>query len=74
MPWCDPCSRFHTTAAASEGSDTPLNCPTCGAPFGAEMEANEGISAPWHFWLLLAGVVGYLGWRLVQGLLWLVGL
>lgn len=27
---------------------------------------------PWHFWVLVAAVVVYLGWRLVQGLAWVV--
>lgn len=27
---------------------------------------------PWHFWLLVAAVVLYLGWRLVQGIAWLL--
>jgi hypothetical protein len=25
---------------------------------------------PWHFWLLLAALVVYLGWRVVQGVGW----
>jgi len=32
-----------------------------------------GDRAPWHFWVLLAAVVVYLGWRLVQGVAWVVG-
>jgi hypothetical protein len=29
--------------------------------------------APWHFKLLVAAVVVYLGWRLVQMIGWIVG-
>jgi hypothetical protein len=25
---------------------------------------------PWHFWLLLAALALYLGWRLIQGVGW----
>jgi hypothetical protein len=28
---------------------------------------------PWHFWLLLLAAGIYLGWRLVQGIMWGVG-
>jgi len=31
---------------------------------------DEGVRAPWHFWLMVAGVGLYLGWRLVQGVFW----
>jgi hypothetical protein len=31
---------------------------------------DEGVRAPWHFWLMVAGVGLYLGWRLVQGIFW----
>ncbi|MCP4228498.1 MAG: hypothetical protein GY929_19560 [Actinomycetia bacterium] len=29
--------------------------------------------APWHFWVMVVALVGYLGWRLVDGIIWLVG-
>lgn len=41
-------------------------CPTCGAQIG------EPVSTPWHFKLLLVAVALYLGWRLVQGIAWLI--
>jgi hypothetical protein len=28
--------------------------------------SEERVKAPWHFWVLVAAVVIYLGWRLVQ--------
>jgi len=28
--------------------------------------------APWHFWLLVIALVLYLGWRLIQGIEWLL--
>jgi len=27
---------------------------------------------PWHFWLLLGALVLYLGWRLIEGIAWLI--
>jgi hypothetical protein len=33
----------------------------------------ERLRVPWHFWLLVAALVVYLGWRLVQGVGWLLG-
>ena len=28
--------------------------------------------APWHFWVMVVALVAYLGWRLVDGVLWLI--
>ena len=80
MPWCATCDRFYNpNSLRPDGT-----CPTCGrqvaeataaVPDGeaAEPEKLRRFSdepAPWHFKVLLAGVVGYLGWRLLQGLGW----
>jgi hypothetical protein len=43
-------------------------CPTCGRAI-AEPQVERG--APWHFKLLLAAVVLYLGFRAWQGVDWL---
>ncbi len=78
MPWCETCSKFWTPTAMKEDG----TCPTCGrvlakpdAPVSApltadtvdvrELAGKEG-RAPWHFKLLVAALVIYLGWRLVQ--------
>ena len=29
-------------------------------------------TAPWHFWLVVAMATVYLGWRAVEGVVWLV--
>ncbi len=48
-------------------------CPSCGAaveagPFAASAPPAAAASrVPWHFWILLALAVAYLGWRAVQG-------
>ncbi len=64
MPWCDECSKFwNPNSMPPDGS-----CPTCGRLIGEPIDT----SVPWHFWVLVAATVVYLGWRAVQGLEWLV--
>lgn len=43
-------------------------CPNCGRSI-ATIEPE--LSTPWHFKLLVAAVVLYLGWRLVQLVDWI---
>lgn len=66
MPWCEPCAKYHAPSALREDG----TCPTCGGAVGdAEVRAAHVAgeeSTPWHFKLLVAATVGYLGWRLVQ--------
>jgi len=63
MPWCEDCAKFwNPTSLPPDGS-----CPTCGRVIGDPPDT----SIPWHFWLLLAAAVFYLGWRYVQGIVWL---
>ena len=64
MPWCEDCARFwNPNSMPSDGT-----CPTCGRTL-AEPASTR---VPWHFWLLVAGVSIYLGWRLLQGVGWLI--
>lgn len=69
MPWCDTCDRFYNpNTLRSDGT-----CPTCGRTVtAAQSPAGETASggAPWHFKLLIAATVVYLGYRLFQGLVW----
>lgn len=76
MPWCPGCDRFLSPATVA----TTGTCPRCGgpvdpgrarAPVAPEEEAPEPL--PWHFKLLAGAIVGYLGWRAVQGVAWLIG-
>ena len=85
MPWCGTCDRFYNpNSLRPDGS-----CPTCGrvvAEPGERAEPTVGDAAPeklrrfsdepapWHFKVLLAGVIGYLAWRLLQGVGWFVHL
>lgn len=63
MPWCETCSEFH----APEALDGEGACPECGTVIG------EPHNVPWHFKLLIVAVVIYLGWRLIQGIVWVIG-
>jgi hypothetical protein len=66
MPWCEPCGRFFNPNTLHEDG----TCPACGAEL-AKPKAPPKV--PWHFWLLVLGVVVYLGWRTVQGVMWVTG-
>ena len=58
MPWCEDCSRFwNPNTMNRDGS-----CPTCGRLIAPPARV------PWHFWLLLAALILYLGFRAWQGL------
>ncbi|MFN0029390.1 MAG: hypothetical protein ACKV2O_19715 [Acidimicrobiales bacterium] len=70
MPWCEPCAKFWSpNTVRADGS-----CPACGTGVGGGVgrrrPATGWRSVPWHFWLLLAALAAYLGWRFVQGLWW----
>ena len=82
MPWCEPCSRFYNpNSLRADGS-----CPSCGRKLAAGDGSDTSAAAtktsttasrtkvPWHFWLLIAAVAIYLGWRALQGVGWLVDL
>jgi len=67
MPWCATCDKFFNPASIDEGGV----CPECGKALElGELTKNdigEETKVPWHFWVGVAAVVIYLGWRLIQG-------
>ena len=65
MPWCEPCGRYLTPTTLTEDGD----CPSCGDHLADVVERPK---APWHFWLLVIALSIYLGWRLIQGIIWLI--
>ncbi len=69
MPWCETCSRFYNPSAlAADGT-----CKTCGQFIAEPPEDGEdNAKVPWHFWLLVVALVLYLGWRLVQTIIWAI--
>ncbi|MET0729473.1 MAG: hypothetical protein ABWZ76_14365 [Acidimicrobiales bacterium] len=71
MPWCETCDRFFNPNTLQ----TDGTCPTCGRqvaepPVGAAEP--EAIGAPWHFKLLLGATAVYLGYRLFEGIVWVL--
>lgn len=78
VPWCDGCDRFYNpNTLRPDGT-----CPTCGRQVAAPGPPStargapapeappERDRAPWHFKVLVAATAAYLGWRLVEGLIW----
>lgn len=69
VPWCDQCDAF----VAESDVVGERDCPTCGRKVDtSDRGAPRTAKAPWHFWLLVIGVVLYLGWRLIEGIVWVV--
>ncbi|MFL3021821.1 MAG: hypothetical protein EVA19_00285 [Acidimicrobiales bacterium] len=65
MTWCDKCDRdFDIGLLSVDG-----HCPGCATWLADPPRAG---SVPWHFWVVVAGAVIYLGWRAAQGILWAV--
>jgi hypothetical protein len=72
VPWCEQCSKFfNPNSMAPDGT-----CVKCGSfiadPAAAGTDTKTDEKVPWHFWVLVVAVVVYLGWRLLQGLGWIV--
>jgi hypothetical protein len=68
VPWCEECSKFLTpTAMEADGT-----CPSCGRQIAEAPATPAEAKLPWHFKLLLVGICGYLGWRLVELVQWLL--
>ena len=68
MPHCDTCDRFYNPNTLQ----TDGTCPVCGRQVAEEKISRfETEGSPWHFKLLVAVTVVYLGWRFVQLIFWL---
>lgn len=63
VPWCEDCEKYWAPSAMTpEGQ-----CPTCGRDLDApQPPKSEDDKAPWHFKLLVAALVVYLGWRFFE--------
>ena len=83
MPWCSDCDRFYTQSTLNNDGTCPQGhqaapIPPPNARAGAVDDpaaeaAADSKSAPWHFWLMVIALTIYLGWRLVQGIMWAIG-
>ncbi len=70
MPWCDNCDAYQApNALKADGT-----CATCsGSVDAADMKVKPVDRVPWHFKLMVLALVLYLSWRLVQGVIWVIG-
>ena len=78
MPWCLRCDRYLTPPAVR----TDGTCPSCGQLVDAgrahtartdeAAATEEAPPVPWHLKLLLVALAIYLGYRLFQGVVWVV--
>ena len=64
-PRCGTQLDAHAEAAAA--STAALAAVESGEGEDASAEA-QAAKIPWHFWLMVAATVIYLGWRVIQGL------
>ena len=63
MPTCEQCDYYWRPVELGEGG----TCPTCGQALDTTPP-----KTPWHFKLLFVSATVYLGWRLVQGISWVI--
>ena len=69
MPWCDSCQRYLTPTSL----DADGTCPSCDTVIVEPGPVAASARAPWHFKLLVLAAAVYLGWRALEGVVWLVG-
>lgn len=68
MPWCDDCNRFwNPNTLEPDGS-----CPRCGRVVAEPGKPAAPPKAPWHFKLLVGALALYLGWRVIEAVIWVV--
>jgi hypothetical protein len=78
VPWCEDCGRFYSPPTLTSEGDCPeghhVAEPGAGQlsqAQGSDRDDGTNPKVPWHFWLLLLALAVYLGWRLVQLVMWL---
>ena len=79
MPWCEPCARYFTPSGVDDDGRCPV-CSTKVETHDVHgrvtaktldlkalaSEGDEDVRAPWHFKLLVAMLIAYLGWRVID--------
>lgn len=66
MPYCTDCDRFYSPNTLTTAGDCPSGHHV------ADSTALPDPKVPWHFKLMLAFLIIYLGWRGVQGVEWVL--
>lgn len=61
VPYCDACDRFYNPNTLTETGDCPA-----GHHVAEPKREEQPPPVPWHFKLMLALLIAYLGWRFVQ--------
>ena len=75
--FCESCNKWRKPSALMpDGS-----CPRCRSVLdehaaahlaevaeSASAEAHQAVKIPWHFWVMVAATVLYLGWRVIQAI------
>ncbi len=87
MSWCDACQRgFELQAGSnacpvcaqaglvSSASSEPRQAGSSSlkSTKSRARKAQARTGPPWHFWLVIAAAALYLGWRVVEALVWVV--
>ncbi len=67
MPFCADCDRFYNPNTL----DVTGDCPE-GHHVADPATAEDPPTVPWHFKVMLAFLIVYLGWRFVQLIGWLL--
>jgi hypothetical protein len=63
MPWCEECAKYWTPNSMNDDG----TCPACGRQVDVRSSTTvDDEKAPWHFKLMVVGVVVYLGWRFIE--------
>lgn len=80
MPWCEPCAKYLTPTAVTQEGRCPAcgaevsHTTVSGRVSPGNLDLKKLASsdgetvepAPWHFKLLIALLVAYLGWRVLD--------
>ena len=80
MPWCEECSKYLAPSAMSADGCCPkclkpiadininggLTAKTINIKKLAQSSADEDVSVPWHFKLLVGALIMYLSWRVID--------
>jgi hypothetical protein len=71
---CPACGRVLPPGATRPRTDVvAADRPEGTVDDGSRAEpGDDAPGAPWHFWLMVAAITLYLGWRLLQGIGWVV--
>jgi hypothetical protein len=61
-----------TDTGHRRGDEVPPERPATGSADPDEFDDDELVAkVPWHFWVGVVAMVVYLGWRFLQGLIWM---